>query len=187
MEPTPNLDVTRPRPRCSVFIATSLDGYIARADGGLEWLDMVSREGVDYGFQEFFDSVDCMVMGRGTYDAVIGFPEWPYSPKRQIVLTHRPAASKHGEEFFAGEPGPLLDRLAQEGVRHVYVDGGNVIQQFLRTNLIDELTVSLIPIVLGGGIRLFAGGEHEHPLELMDHQAWESGLVQVRYRVRRSG
>lgn len=176
-------DVNAPVPRCSVFIATSLDGYIARADGGLDWLDMVQREGEDYGIQEFYASVDVLIMGRKTYETALGFPEWPYTGMRCIVLTHRPASSRHGEEFFSGEPARLLERLGREGVRHAYVDGGNVIQQFLAANLIDDLTISIIPTILGDGIRLFAGGESEHRLRLESSQSWESGLVQLRYQV----
>lgn len=170
-------------PRCSVFIATSLDGYIAHQDGGLDWLAMVETEGEDYGFREFFDSVDVLVLGRKSYDVVLGFPEWLYGSKRCIVLTHRPAESRHGEEFYAGSPARLVERLGAEGVRRIYVDGGNVIRQFLAAGLLDDLTLSLIPVLLGGGIPLFAGGEPEVPLRLIDSRAWPSGLVQLRYEL----
>jgi len=160
----------------SVFIATSLDGYIARADGAIDWLSIVERPGEDYGFAAFFATVDTLVMGRGTYDVVTAFPQWPYGTKRVVVLTHRPAAPRDGVEFFSGD----LTELRLPG--RTYVDGGNVIQQFLAADRIDDLTISIIPIVLGAGIRLFAGGEGEHRLELAGSQAWDSGLVQLRYR-----
>jgi len=159
----------------SVFIATSLDGYIARANGAIDWLSIVERPGEDYGFAAFFATVDTLVMGRGTYDVVRAFPQWPYGTKRVVVLTHRPAEPRDGVEFFAGDIGEL--QLAGR----TYVDGGNVIQQFLAADRIDDMTVSIIPIVLGGGIRLFGGGEGEHRLRLEGHQAWDSGLVQLRY------
>ena len=162
--------------RYSVFIATSLDGYIARADGGIDWLSVVEKPGEDYGFAAFFATVDTLVMGRGTYDVVRAFPEWPYGDKRVVVLTNRPAEPRHGETFFAGK----VTDLALEG--RVYVDGGNVIGQFLAADLVDDMTISIIPIVLGSGIRLFAGGEGEHRLALEGHQAWDTGLVQLRYR-----
>lgn len=172
------------RPKCSVFIATSLDGYIARTDGSIDWLDMVQMEGEDYGFHEFFDSVDALILGRKTYDTVLGFPDWPYAGKRCIILTHRPDLSRHGEEFYQGDATQLLDRLGEEGIQRAYVDGGNVIQQFLEDNLIDDLTLSIIPLVLGDGNRLFARGETEHPLTLESSRAWGSGLVQLRYRLK---
>lgn len=168
--------------QCSVFIATSLDGYIARPDGGLDWLRQVEREGEDYGYQRFADTVDVLVTGRGTYDVVIGFPTWPYPGKRVIVLTHRPGESRHGEEFYSGSVEDLVRRLAGEGVKRIYVDGGVVIQQFLAAGLIDDLTISIIPVVLGDGIRLFAGGQRERGLVLEGTEAFPSGLVQLRYR-----
>lgn len=168
--------------RFSVFIATSLDGYIARPDGALDWLSRVEQPGEDYGFAEFFATVDVLVMGRGTYDVVRGFPVWPYGDKRVIVLSHRPADSRHGEERFAGTARELAARLA--GVGRVYIDGGNVIRQFLAEGLVTDLTLSVIPIVLGDGIRLFERGTGEHPLVLDGHRAWASGLVQLRYRLR---
>lgn len=164
--------------RYSVFIATSLDGYIARADGGIDWLSLVEKPGEDYGFAAFFSTVDTLVMGRGTYDVVRAFPEWPYGDKRVVVLTNRPVEPLHGETFFAGK----VTDLALEG--RIYVDGGNVIRQFLAADRIHDMTISIIPIVLGSGIRLFPGGEGEHRLTLESHEAWDTGLVQLRYRRR---
>jgi dihydrofolate reductase len=171
------------RPRCSVFIATSLDGYIARPDGGIDWLSIVEMPGEDYGYQEFFDSVDVLVLGRKSYDVVLGFPEWYYPGKRCIVLTHRPAESRHGEEFYSGDVEALVRQLGESGVRRIYVDGGEVIQQFLKAGLIDDMTLSVIPILLGSGIRLFAGGEPEQRLSLESSRSWPSGLAQLRYRL----
>lgn len=170
------------RPQCSVYIATSVDGYIARPDGGLDWLPSAEAEGDDCGYAAFFAGVDALVMGRNTYDTVLGFGHWPYAGKRCVVLTRRPAAPHEGVEFFAGEPALLLERLAQEGVQHVYVDGGVVIRQFLAARLVDELTLTMIPIVLGAGIRLFAGGEPELGLTLVACRSWPAGLVQLHYR-----
>jgi dihydrofolate reductase len=170
------------RLKCSVYIATSVDGYIARPDGGLDWLARVEAEGEDYGYAAFVAGVDALVIGRNTYDTVLGFGQWPYAGKRCVVLTRRPADPRDDVEFFEGEPGPLLERLAQEAVRHVYVDGGVVIRQFLAAGLIHELTLSVIPIVLGSGIRLFAGGEPELGLTLVACHSWPTGLVQLHYR-----
>lgn len=168
--------------QCSVFIATSLDGYIARPDGGLDWLRRVEKDGEDYGYQRFANTVDVLVTGRGTYDIVLGFPTWPYPGKRVIVLTHRPSESRHGEEFFSGPVEELVRHLSAQGVQRVYVDGGVVIQQFLAAGLIDDLTISIIPVVLGDGIRLFANGLPERALVLEGTETFSTGLVQLRYR-----
>ena len=164
----------------AVFIATSLDGYIARADGAIDWLSIVEAPGEDYGFAAFFATIDTLVIGRGTYDVALGFEAWPYAGKRVIVMTHRALEPRHGERPFAGTAAELAAELGPDA--RVYVDGGRTICQFLAAGLIDRVTVSLIPIVLGGGIRLFDGGEGEHRLALEGTQAWPSGLVQLRYR-----
>lgn len=170
------------RSTCAVFIATSLDGRIARADGGLDWLDAAQGSGEDYGYAAFFGSVDALVMGRRTYEKVLTFGAWPYAGKRCIVLTRTPRASLHGEEFSSEAPSALVERLQREGVRRVYVDGGEVIRSFLRAGLIDELTLSVLPIVLGDGIPLFADGLPEQRLSLEATTPFPSGLVQLRYR-----
>lgn len=167
--------------RCSVFIATSLDGFIARKDGSLDWLEIAASDPDDHGYTAFMASVDTLVVGRGTYDTVLGFPDWPYAGKRVIVMTNRPVELCHGAEAFAGSPRELVAMLGD--ARRVYVDGGNVIRQFLDAELIDDVTLSLIPIALGEGIPLFEGREHRFELE--SQQAWPSGLVQLRLRVRR--
>lgn len=169
--------------QCSVFIATSLDGFIARRDGSLDWLKIVEQPGEDYGYAKFAATVDTLVMGRGTYDVVVGFPEWAYAGKRVIVLTHRPGEARHGEEFFAGSVEELAARLERDGVRRVYVDGGIVIQQFLAAKLVDDLTISVIPVLLGDGLPLFAHSEAALALEGVER--WPSGLVQLRYRIER--
>jgi dihydrofolate reductase len=173
--------------RCSVFIATSLDGFIARTDGGIDWLATVGRPDEDYGYQKFRDSIDVLVIGRKTYETALGFDEWPYAGKRCIVLTHRSPAPKYAEEFFDGPPAALVARLAAQNARRVYVDGGSVIRQFLAAGLIDDLTVSIIPILLGDGIRLFGDTSRDVPLTLLVSQAFPSGLVQVSYRARPPG
>lgn len=174
------------RPRCSVFIAASLDGMIARPDGGIDWLDRVALPDEDYGFAAFFASVDALVMGRGTYDKARSFDSWPYEGKHVVVLTHRPAAPHPGVTFLAGFPQDALVAVATAvpGARRIYVDGGDVIAQFLAAGLIDDLTISVIPIVLGAGLRLFPGGHGagEHALVLDLARSWASGLVQLRYR-----
>ena len=172
--------------QCSVFIATSLDGYIARADGSIDYLSIVERAGEHYGYRAFIDSIDTLIIGRSTYELALTFEPWPYAGKRCIVLSHAAREAKHGEEFFAGEPRELVQRLDHDGARRAYIDGGAVIQQFLAARLIDDLTVSVIPILLGQGIRLFADTQGDIPLELAGTERYESGLVQLTYRPKAS-
>jgi dihydrofolate reductase len=170
------------RPRFSVFIAASLDGFIARSDGNIDWLHELHPLGEEpNGYDEFIRTIDAIVIGRGTYETVLGMGPWFYGDKRVIVMTHQTREAKHGEEFFSGAPAALVPTLA--GVKRVYVDGGNVIAQFFAADLIDDVTVGILPIVLGGGIRLFPGGEGEHRLALENHRLFRSGMVQLSYRV----
>lgn len=169
------------RPRCSVFIATSLDGYIARPDGTFDFLSIVERADEDYGFAEFFASVDALVIGRNTYETALAFPDWPYAGKRCIVLTHRETPSIHGEQFFAGAPAALVDQLGLSGAQRLYVDGGAVIREFLAHGLIDDMTLSIVPMLLGQGVPLFGQEVPEQQLVLKTSQSYESGLVQLCY------
>ena len=164
----------------AVFIAVSLDGFIARPDGGLDWLEPFHGE--EHGYTAFFAGVDALVIGRGTYDTVIGFPEWPYGDKRLVVCTSRPADPLHGEELWSGPPRALAERLEGEGVRRVYLDGGALIRSFLREGLVDELTINVIPVILGSGIPLFANGLPEVRWRSVESKSFQSGLVQIRYQ-----
>jgi dihydrofolate reductase len=167
-------------PRFSVFIATSLDGYIARPDGNIDWLQIVHPLDESHGYDAFFASIDALVVGRGTYDTAAGFPEWPYAGKRVVVLTRRPAEPREGVTFAAGTAREIAATLGD--AKRVYVDGGDVIRQFLAADLIDDMTISIVPILLGDGLRLFDRGIAEHRLELENQRSWPSGLVQLRYR-----
>jgi len=142
----------------------------------------VKAEGEDYGYAAFAATVDVMVVGRGTYDAVLRFGEWPWAGKRVVVMTRRPCPPRADETFFEGTPEALVAKLAAEGARRVYVDGGIVIRQFLGVGLVDDLTISTIPIVLGDGIPLFAPGGEEQRLALVSSRAFPTGLVQSTWR-----
>lgn len=170
------------RPHVSVFIASSLDGFIARSDGSLDWLEAVQTEDEDYNYQAFFDSVDTLLMGRKTYDVALTFETWPFASKRCLVLTQRPKGAKHNEEFISGQPQELLERLGAQGVKRIYLDGGSVIRQFLEMGLVDELTLSVVPVLLGDGIPLFMAGGREQRLILDSSRSWPTGLAQLRYR-----
>jgi dihydrofolate reductase len=177
------------RPRCSVFIATSLDGFIARRDGALDWLGPFQTNGEDYGYARFADSIDTLVIGRKTYEVVLGFgaAAWPYAGKRVIVLTHRTLEPKHGEESYAGDVSALVERLTRGGARRIYVDGGAIVRQFVAAGLVDDLTISIVPVLLGEGIPLFGKTDADIGLRLVDSRAFPSGLVQLEYRPREPG
>jgi dihydrofolate reductase len=170
--------------RCSVFIATSLDGFIAREDGGLDWLPGDDCE--PHGYEEFFASVDAVVIGRGTFETVLGFGSWPYGSKPVFVLSSRPGLKPPPGavcEVLAGEPRKVCARLEERGFRHLYVDGGVTIQGFLRAGLIQRMTITRIPVLLGKGIPLFG----DLPADLRLEHAWTrsfpSGMVQSEYGV----
>ena len=169
--------------KCSVYIATSLDGFIARPDGSIDWLQAVERAGEDYGYAKFHASIDTFIVGRKTYETALTFPEWPYAGKHCVVMSRSARSCRHGESFSSESPSALVARLARSGRQHAYVDGGNVIQQFLREGLIDELTLSLIPVLLGEGVRLFGPTGRDVPLTLASTRSFESGLVQLVFGV----
>jgi dihydrofolate reductase len=171
------------RARCSVYIAVSLDGFIARPDGRLDWLSLVERPNEDYGYRRFHETIDTHVVGRKTYESALGFPEWPYAGKRCVVMTSSRPTPRHGEEVYDGDPATLVDRLTSEGAKRIYVDGGIVIRHFLAAGLIADLTLSIIPVLLGEGVPLFGKPGDDIGLELRASRAFESGLVQLEYGV----
>jgi dihydrofolate reductase len=173
-------------PRFSVFIATSLDGFIARPDGGLDWLEAVQAEGEDYGYQAFFDSVDALLLGSGTYETVRQFSEWPYADKPVFVATSRPWTALRRETFVRGNPVALARALDERGFSRIYLDGGALIRSFLAAGMVSDMTLSVIPILLGSGIPLFRerGKEPaygEHGLKCQGSQTFPSGLTQLKY------
>lgn len=170
------------RPRTSAFVGVSLDGFLARLDGTLDWL--VQFEGEEHGYTAFFESIDTLVIGKKTYEFVKTIA-WPYGGKRCIVMTHGTVAGQHGERAFAGEPGTLLAELETQGAKHVYVDGGAVIRTFLAAGLLDELTLTIVPCLIGEGLPLFGGVKLESGLLLEEVKSFNKGLVQMHYRVKR--
>ncbi|HCS41177.1 MAG TPA: deaminase [Anaerolineaceae bacterium] len=175
--------------RCSVFIATSLDGFIARSDGDFSWLDSSAPqiEGEDFGFAEFYSSVDALVMGRKTYETALGFSEWPYAGKRVVVLSSSsiliPQNLEKDVEHINASPGEVIQQLELTGARYVYVDGGLTIQGFLKAGLINEMTITTIPILLGSGIPLFGPLDQDIQLQLITSRAYPNGFVQTKYRI----
>jgi dihydrofolate reductase len=165
--------------RISVFVGVSIDGFLAREDGRFDFL--APFEGQDHGYADFMRTIDVLVVGRATYDTVLAFTEWPYEGKRVIVLTHRPIEPRHGETTHAGALAPLAARLASEGVRRVYLDGGIAIRQALDEDLIDDMTISTVPRTIGAGRPLFGGAPRAAAWTLVSASTYSNGVAQTRY------
>jgi dihydrofolate reductase len=171
--------------QCSVFIATSLDGFIAREDGSLDWLPQGDVE--EHGYTEFMAGIDVIVIGRMTYETVLGFDAWPYVGKRVVVLSSRPLApaAQQGAVFetMSGAPAGIVSQLAARGLRHAYVDGGITVQRFLAAGLIQRLTITRIPVLLGSGIPLFGAVPRDIRLDHVATRSYKSGMVQSEYTI----
>ena len=178
--------------QCSVFIATSLDGYIARSDGSLDWLDEANKtvpEGEDCGYLSFMNSVDVLVMGRNSFEKVLSFGDWPYGDKQIVVMSRKgvavPLELQKTVSVTNESPKDLVNRLEAEGAKRLYIDGGLTIQSFMQDELIDDFTITLIPVILGGGKPLFASLPKDVGLKHIDTKAYDFGFVQVRYETKR--
>jgi dihydrofolate reductase len=170
--------------KASAFVGTSVDGFIARTNGDLDFLP--AGGGEEHGYAEFFASVDTMVIGRNTYDTVFGFEEWPYGDKRVIVLTTRPlnpAPPGARVEAMSGSPAEIVARLAERGAQHLYIDGGITIQRFLAAGLIQRLVITRVPVLIGSGIPLFGPLPHDVRLAHVATRQYRSGLVQSEYTI----
>ena len=167
----------------SVFLGISIDGCIAGENGDLSWLAELAPDSPDAtGYTALMDQVDTLLIGRTTYEAVLGFEPWPYAGKRVVVLSHRDFAPRHDEQRREGSVREVLEGLAEEGCRHVYLDGGAIIRAGLREGVIDSLTLSVLPVVLGKGVRLFDDVLPRSDWRLEDSRPLPSGVVQLRYR-----
>ncbi len=170
--------------KASVFIGTSVDGFIARTNGDLDFLPPGGGE--PHGYAEFMNTVDALVIGRKTFETVLAFDAWPYDLKPVFVLsTHKLAAAPAGAvvEHMSGEPSEIVARLDARGLRHVYVDGGVTIQRFLRAGLIQRLIITRVPVLIGDGIPLFGTLPHDIRLRHIATRYYPSGLVQSEYEV----
>lgn len=176
--------VKTPRVKASVFVGTSLDGFIARSNGALDFLP--ADGGEPHGFEEFLASVDALVMGRKTYETVLAFGTWFYGNKPVFVLSSRPlppALPGAIVERMSGSPADIVSTLADRGISHIYVDGGATIQQFLRAGLVQRLIVTRVPVLIGSGISLFGKLDHDVPLRHIATRHFKSGMVQSEYAV----
>jgi dihydrofolate reductase len=169
----------------SVFIGTSVDGFIARPNGDLDWLP--AGGGEPHGYDEFMAGIDALVIGRKTFETVLAFETWPYGDKRVVVLSSRPtdlAAVRGGVvEQMSGPPAEIVSRLAARGIHHLYVDGGVTIQGFLRAGLIERLIITRVPVLIGDGVPLFGALPRDVRLRHVATRHYPSGLVQSEYRI----
>src|SRR5437868_926663 len=169
----------------SVFIGTSLDGFIARHNGSFDFLPVGGGE--PHGYEEFFASVDALVIGRKTFEVVLAFPEWPYGDKRVVVLSSRSldlsGVRGANVEQMSGAPTEIVAKLAATGAHHLYIDGGITIQEFLRAGLIQRLIITRVPVLIGEGIPLFGSLPSDVHLLHVATRHYESGLVQSEYTI----
>ena len=181
--------------KCSVYIATSVDGFIARENGEVDWLSGSEGEvepgfeNEDYGFRAFLESVDVLVMGRNTFEFVQSTGQWPYGNKRVFVLSD--TLSKISNEIpdtvelKSSSPRDLYLELNETGADHVYVDGGLTIQGFLKAGLVDEIIITKIPVLIGKGISLFGPLEMDMKLFHIKTKSFKNGFIQSKYKVAR--
>jgi dihydrofolate reductase len=170
--------------KASVFVGTSLDGFIARADGAFDFLP--SGGGEPHGYDEFMATVDALVIGRNTYETVLALGAWPYGAKPTFVLSTRPLApAPVGAvvERMSGSPVEVVSQLVIRGIQHAYVDGGITIQRFLQAGLIQRLTITRVPVLVGTGIPLFGTVPHDITLKHIATHQYASGLVKSEYEI----
>ena len=171
--------------KATVFVGVSVDGFLARRNGALDFLP--AGGGEPHGYDEFIRTVDAIVIGRKTFETVLSFGGWFYGKKRVVVLSSRPldlSVVKGGVvEQMGGEPAEIVRKLAATGARHLYVDGGITIQRFLAAGLIQRLVITRVPVLIGEGIPLFGALPRDIKLKHMKTRSYPSGLVQSEYRV----
>ncbi len=169
----------------SVFVGMSVDGFLARKNGTFDFLDEGGSE--PHGYDEFIKTVDAHVIGRNTYEVVLGFDGWAYGKKRVVVLSSKPldlsVVQEGNVEQMSGEPKDIVARLAETGAKHLYVDGGITVQRFLRAGLIDRLTISRVPMLIGEGIPLFGSLAADVRLNHIATTSYKGGLVKSEYAI----
>jgi len=171
-----------------VYVGTSLDGFIARKDGDIDWLVKYQNKEVHDSYNEFISRIDAMVIGRGTYEKVLSFPEWPYEKKVFVLSTSLkqiPGTLNEKATLIAMKPAVLLNYLSDKGFSNIYVDGGKVIQSFLKEDLIDELIITRVPELIGTGIPLFGYLDNDLRFEHIKTNIYSDGLVKSQYKRKR--
>ncbi|UXP33896.1 dihydrofolate reductase family protein [Reichenbachiella agarivorans] len=172
--------------KLSLFIATSLDGYIAKPNDDLSFLKLVEKEGEDYGYAKFTDTIDTLIIGRKTYDYVvreIGSSHYDNGERDVYIITRTKKPNAGKTKFFTGNLSELVLQLKSESGKNIYCDGGaEIVNELLKNDLIDEMIISIIPILLGNGTRLFKDGRPEQMLEFVTSKTFDTGLVQLQYK-----
>ena len=187
------MEMDRPGLDCAVFVGVSLDGFIARPNGDLDWLmGEGGGDSSEYGYNEFIADIDAIVMGRKTFEKVLTFEKWYYGKKRIVVLSRQPidlsiAQGRGGiVERMAGPPKEIVSKLAASGANRLYVDGGLTIQEFLRAGFIHRLIVSRLPVLIGEGIPLFGSLPHDIRFNHVATRTFPGGMVQSEYHLLKS-
>ena len=169
-----------------IYIATSLDGYIAKPNDDLSFLKLVEKEGEDYGYAEFTATIDTIILGRKTYDWVlkeIGSSHYDNGERNVYVITRTAKPSVEKTTFYTGDLTELVQQLKFQSGKNIYCDGGSeIINELLKKDLIDEMIISVIPVLLGSGTRLFKDGRPEQLLELVSTKTFETGLIQMHFK-----
>jgi dihydrofolate reductase len=170
-----------------VYIAMSLDGFIAGPNDNLSFLDSVQKEGEDYGYSEFISQVDSVIVGKRTYDTVIGMGyDFPHQDKDAWIITRTAQPTKGNVKFYSGDLNVLVEDLKQISGKNIFVDGGAwVVNELLRHQLIDEIHLSIVPVLLGNGVRLFQGNYSADDFQLIDSKSYDTGLVKLIYHRKR--
>ncbi|MFN4950498.1 MAG: dihydrofolate reductase family protein [Flavobacteriales bacterium] len=170
--------------KVSLYISMSLDGYIATKDHSLEFLSIVEQEGEDYGYNDFVKSVNTVIIGRKTYEKVIAMGyEYPHTDKDVYIITRTERPSIGNFKFYTGELIPLVNSLKNQSGKNIYCDGGaEIANELIKNNSVDEYIISVIPILLGDGIKLFKDGRPEQKLELVSAKQFDKGLTQLHYK-----
>ncbi|GIK21383.1 MAG: diacylglycerol kinase [Ignavibacteriota bacterium] len=167
-----------------LYIAASLDGYIAKPNDDLSFLSIVQKDDEDYGYSVFINSVDTVILGRKTYDWVMKqVPVFPHADKNTFIITRNAKPSIGKVNFYSGSLKELISKLKSESGKNIFIDGGaEIVHELLKENLIDEFIISIIPVFVGSGIKLFKDGRPEQTLELVSVKKFEKGLAQLHYK-----
>lgn len=168
-----------------LYIATSLDGYIAKPNDDLDFLSIVEKDGEDYGYNDFINTVDTIILGRKTYDWVLKYAgEFLHADKNTYVITRTTRPGIGMTIFFTGDLKSLILKLINEQGKNIFIDGGaEIVNELLKDNLIDEFIISVIPVLVGDGTKLFRDGRPEQILKLVNAKTFDTGLVQLHYKV----
>jgi dihydrofolate reductase len=176
--------------KLSIFIATSLDGYIAKPNDDLSFLNQVEKEGEDYGYAEFTANIDTIIVGRKTYDYVlrnIGSSHYDNGQREVYVITRNQRPDIGRTTFYTGKLADLVQLLKSKSGKNIYCDGGaEIVNELLKNDLVDELIISIIPVLVGNGTRLFQDGRPQQELEFVSSKSFETGLTQLHYQRKRN-